>query len=198
MHTLSHNAHTVTQCTHCHTMHSYELKDKTPPEELVAHVRRIATAMVCAFTSSRSGSCHYIVSSPFTHSHCPTLSASESSSPKVSVVSEFLSPHLLPPRLPPPSCPPPPLTSSSSPHVFLLPSRPPPLTSSPLTSSSSPHVFLLPSHPPPLTSSPLMSSSFPHVLFLPSHPPPPLTSSSPHILLPSRLPSPLTSSPLPR
>ena len=52
MRTLSHNAHTVTQCTH--TMHSYELKDKTPPEELVAHVRRIATAMVCAFTSSRS------------------------------------------------------------------------------------------------------------------------------------------------
>jgi len=37
--------HTVTHCPY-----SCELKSKAPPEELVAHVRRIAAAMVCAIT----------------------------------------------------------------------------------------------------------------------------------------------------
>ena len=121
--TLSHNAHSHTAhyLHNAHT-HSYELKDKTPPEELVAHVRRIAAAMVRTFlTSSGSGtSCHspfpIYTLSPFTHSHCPTLSTSESSSPKASVVSELVLPLVASP-----------LTSSSSPHDF------------------SPHVFLLPS-----------------------------------------------------
>ena len=68
---ITHTAHThITHTAHTHTLrtlhththyahctHSYELKEKTPPEDLVAHVRRIAAAMVRAsLTSSRSGS----------------------------------------------------------------------------------------------------------------------------------------------